>query len=85
MHYEGLDASKTYTLRVTYAGRFNATMRLVADGTHEVHGPTPRPEPCWPMDFTLPQELTADGVLDLEWQRITGRGCQVAEVWLIPE
>jgi len=37
------------------------------------------------MDFTLPQELTADGVLDLEWQRITGRGCQVAEVWLIPE
>ena len=85
MHYEGLDASKTYTLRVTYAGRFNATMRLVADVTHEVHGPTPRPEPCWPMDFTLPQELTADGVLDLEWQRITGRGCQVAEVWLIPE
>ena len=85
MHYEGLDVSKTYTLRVTYAGRFRPTMRLIANGDHEVHGPMPQPETWWPVDFPLPQELTADGVLDLEWQRVAGRGCQVAEVWLIPD
>jgi len=85
MHYEGLDPAKAYTLRVTYAGRFRPTMRLVADGGHEVHGPMAQPNPIWPVDFVLPKELTADGVLDLEWQRVEGRGCQVAEAWLIPE
>ena len=39
MHYENLDSTKSYMLRVTYAGRFGATMRLVADGAHESHGP----------------------------------------------
>jgi hypothetical protein len=85
LHYDGLDSTKTYTLRVTYAGRFNATMRLIADSTHVVHGPLGHSDPIWPVDFKLPQEVTKDGVLDLEWQLVDGRGCQVAEVWLIPE
>ena len=35
MHYEDLDPNITYALRVTYTGRFRATMRLVADGAHD--------------------------------------------------
>jgi len=85
LHYENLDKTKSYTLRVTYAGRFRATMRLVADGTYEIHGALKQPSPIWPVDFPLPKEATEDSTLDLEWQLIDGRGCQVAEVWLIPE
>jgi hypothetical protein len=84
MHYENLDPNTTYTIRVTYAGRFRPTMRLMADDTHQIHGPLAQTQPTWPVDFDLPHEATSDGVLDLEWQLVSGRGCQVAEVWLIP-
>jgi hypothetical protein len=36
-----------------------------------------------PLEFIIPREATEDGVLDLKWQRLTGRGVQVAEVWLL--
>ncbi len=83
MHYEGLDAKAAYTLRVVYTGRFRATMRLVADGKHEIHGPLSQPSDIKPVEFPIPREATADGVLDLEWQLLDGRGCQVAETWLL--
>ena len=38
-----------------------------------------------PAEFLIPQEITRDGVLDLKWQLVSGRGCQVAEVWLIKQ
>lgn len=85
MRYENLDPAKTYTLRVTYAGRFRATTRLEANDSYEVHAPIAQPSPIGPLDFALPRELTQDGTLDLEWQLVDGRGCQVAELWLIPE
>ncbi len=85
MHYDSLDPSAAYRIRITYAGRYRATMRLLADGNHEIHGPLPQPNPTWPVEFNVPREATEDGVLDLEWQLVNGRGCQVAEVWLIPE
>lgn len=84
MRYEGLDPQKAYTIRATYAGRFKAAMRLTADGTHEVHGPVPQPDPITPMEFAIPREATADGTLELQWDLLEGRGCQVAEVWLYP-
>lgn len=95
MHYEGLDPAKTYRIRATYAGRFKPTMRLTADGAHIIHDWLPQPGKCWPIEFDVPQDATRDGVLDLEWQvspdkpeslrhRPFNRGCQVAEVWLIP-
>lgn len=36
-----------------------------------------------PLEFVIPREATQGGVLELAWQRLTGRGTQVAEVWLI--
>jgi hypothetical protein len=83
MKYEGLDSSAQYTVRVTYAGRYQATMRLVANGRTEIHGPVPQPNVIAPMEFAVPKEATANGSLELEWRLVEGRGCQVAEVWLL--
>jgi hypothetical protein len=83
MRYENLDAEAHYMIRVVYAGRFRATMRLVADGQYEIHGPLAQPDPVQPVEFDVPVEATRDGVLDLEWQLIEQRGCQVGEIWLI--
>jgi len=85
MRYEGLETDAAYTLRVTYAGRFRATMTLVADGEHEIHGPMAQPGEIGPVEFDIPKEATSDGVLELEWQLNEKRGCQVAEVWLIKQ
>lgn len=85
MHYADLDPTAQYRLRVTYSGRYNATMTLTADGAHEIHKALPQPRPVWPVEFSIPQTATADGLLDLEWNLVSGRGCQVGEVWLIRE
>jgi len=37
-----------------------------------------------PVAFDVPPEATGDGLLELEWQLLAGRGVQVAEVWLLP-
>jgi hypothetical protein len=85
LRYTDLDPAAKYKLRATYSGRFRATMRLIADQTHEVHGPLPQPAEPWPVEFCIPQVITADGTLDLQWELVEKRGCQVAEVWLIRE
>ena len=85
MRYTQLDPGARHRLRVTCAGRFHATMRLLADQTHEVHGPLAQPSERWPVEFDIPQAATSDGVLDLQWELLVQRGCQVAEVWLIKE
>lgn len=89
MHYDGLDPQAQYTLRVVYAGdTLEAPMRLVANGKYEIHPLLPKSEPVHPVEFDVPREATSGGALDLAWtqgpkQRGSGRGCQVAEVWLI--
>ncbi len=107
LRYDGLDPERTYRIRVTYLGRYNATARLIADGQYEIHGPyghtvenvrytitqdsaaqiMPKQdaaEPAvTPLVFPIPREATQDGSLELTWQRFTGRGTQVAEVWLL--
>ena len=82
LHYDGLDPDAQYVLRVVYAGRFRATMTLEANGV-QVHGPLGQLNPIAPQEFSIPRQATSSGVLDLAWHRVTGRGCQVAEVWLI--
>ena len=110
MHYDGLDPDASYRVRVTYIGRYRATIRLDADDKYEIHGAYGHtvqgvrytagygdkaavvaskddspPPVVTPLEFIIPREATQDGVLDLKWQRLTGRGAQVAEVWLIKE
>lgn len=83
MRYTGLDPSASYIVRATYSGRYRPTMTLVADGIHEVHGPVATEVPARTREWPVPREATADGVLTLQWKRLSGRGAQVSEVWLI--
>ncbi|MBI5094583.1 MAG: hypothetical protein HZB26_19385 [Candidatus Hydrogenedentes bacterium] len=83
LSYQGLDPKAQYRVRVTYYSRYRAEMKLVADGKYEVHGPLKQPDPVWPVEYDVPKAATADGRLDLQWQLVSGRGVQVAEVWLL--
>ncbi len=82
VHYTHLDPNARYVLRVLYAGRFHPTMRLVANDSIQIHGPLKQPRDFIPRSFDIPHSATRSGELTLSWHRISGRGCQVAEVWL---
>lgn len=90
LRYNGLDPDRHYRLRVTYGGEdYHLPIRLVANSTVEIHPPLSRPTNPVTMEFPIPANLTAKGELTLEWFRPagmggSGRGKQVAEVWLLP-
>jgi Glycosyl hydrolase family 67 N-terminus len=89
MAYTDLDRQAQYKIRVVYAG--DATrpkIRLTAGDGIEVHPLLSRPVPFQPLEFDIPRQATASGELHLKWYREaglgdSGRGLQVAEVWLI--
>ncbi|MCS7026541.1 MAG: glycoside hydrolase family 20 zincin-like fold domain-containing protein [Bryobacteraceae bacterium] len=89
MEYRHLDPQARYRVRVTYAGEnLPHPIRLTADGQYEIHGFLERPRPVKPLEFDIPREATADGILTLEWEKPKGagghgRGAQVSEVWLL--
>ncbi len=89
LHYDGLDRSAAYKVRVMYVGDAPAIpIRLVANGTLEVHKMMTKPFKFAPLEFDIPRQATTNGALDLQWTRPpglggNGRGCQVSEVWLI--
>lgn len=89
MHYKGLDPAARYRLRVVYAGdSVKPKIRLTAADGIEIHPWIERPVPFRPLEFDIPPEATRGGELVLTWQREpglggNGRGCQVAEVWLL--
>jgi len=63
-------------------------IRLVANEKYEVHPFIKKEFPVRPVEFDIPAEATAQGQLSLKWSRTpglggNGRGCQVAEVWLV--
>jgi hypothetical protein len=88
MRYDQLVPEARYKVRVVYAGdSFRNRIRLDS-GDHEVHGWLKKPNPPTPLEFDVPQQATSDGKLTLIWRQEpgkggNGRGCQVAEVWLI--
>lgn len=98
MHYDGLDIDAAYKVRVVYAGdNVEAKVRLRAfgkgetpDTAAEIHPFQPKPQPVRPVEFEIPATITASGELTLEWSANperggAGRGCQIAEVWLIKQ
>lgn len=91
LRYTGLNPQAHYTLRVTYAGEdYTLPLTLTANDTYTVHAARQRHSNPETVDFDLPAEVTKSGMLDLKWQRPdglggSGRGRQVAEVWLIPQ
>ena len=90
MHYSGLKSPAGYKVRVVYSGDApRIKLRLVANDSVEIHPFILRAWPPAPQEFAIPQHATANGELTLTWTREpgiggNGRGCQVAEVWLIP-
>jgi Glycosyl hydrolase family 20, domain 2 len=87
LRYTGLDPKAAYRVRVVY-GRERRTSKvgLVANDQTEIHGFLGRPYE--PLEFDIPAAATASGTLTLTWTQEpgaggTGRGCQVAEVWLL--
>lgn len=88
MQYDDLDPAATYKLRVSYMGdMLPVKIRLTADESHEIHRLIDKgTDPLF--EFDIPPAATADGELTLVWHREpglgrNGRGCQVAETWLI--
>jgi hypothetical protein len=89
MRYTDLDPNARYRLRVTYAGdAMRWKVRLVAGNGLEVHPFIEKPSPIQPLEFDVPTSAIENGELTLTWCREpglggNGRGCQVAEVWLM--
>ncbi|HEV2948241.1 MAG TPA: hypothetical protein VGX70_12760 [Gemmataceae bacterium] len=89
MHYSDLDPKSQYRIRVVYAGDNNRPrVRLVANADIEVHPWRAKDSPPRPVEFDIPPQATSKGELNLSWYQEpgrggAGRGCQVAEVWLM--
>jgi len=89
MRYTGLDPAARYRVRVVYAGdSLQRKIRLSAGEAIEIHPLLDKPVPIRPMEFDIPPKAIQGGELTLSWRREpglggNGRGCQVAEVWLV--
>jgi hypothetical protein len=61
---------------------------MVAHDAIEIHPWRLKDSPPRPLEFDVPPEATRKGELSLSWFQEpgrggAGRGCQVAEVWLL--
>jgi hypothetical protein len=89
LHYSDLDPKARYHIRIVYAGdNPRPRIRLVAFKDIEIHPWRSKDYPPRPVEFEIPPEATSTGSLDLSWFQEpgrggAGRGCQVAELWLI--
>lgn len=90
LRYTGLDAGTAYHVRIIYGGETTrGRVRLEAGEGLEIHPWIPKPPPGEAVTFPIPSTaLTPTGTLLLTWRREpglggNGRGCQVAEVWLM--
>jgi len=87
MHYDKLDRSAAYRLRLVYGhSSDNAPVRLLANDKYEIHPPMKKD--AQPLEFDLPQSATSSGELTLTFLPEAGRGgngrlINVAEVWLL--
>ena len=89
LRYEGLDKNAKYKIRFVYSSEplRKVKVRLEADD-QPLHDWMIKPDEMTPMEFDIPPAATADGELHIRWTREpglggNGRGCQVAEVFLL--
>jgi hypothetical protein len=89
LYYPQVDPKARYRVRVTYSGETpEMKIRLEAGAHSEVHPFLNKPDPIRSLEFDIPAEATRGGDLTLRWFREpglggNGRGCQVAEVWIL--
>lgn len=83
LHYSDLDPDAPYSLKIIYYGRYKATVFLTANGGIPVHGPIDIGMAPKEIAVDIPEEATSSGELTLAWNLVSGRGIQVADVWLI--
>jgi hypothetical protein len=88
MQYHTLDPQAQYKIRVVYTGIPHLKIRLDCNNRYPVHPLIEKPWPPKPLEFDIPHEATESGSLTLIWHREMGlggdgRGCEVAEVWLM--
>ena len=89
LRYDNLDPAALYKIKVVYSGGSpNVKVQLVADGRYEVHPLMAKPDPYEPIEFDIPPDATADGDLELIFNREkglpgNGRGMDIGEIWLI--
>jgi len=89
LRYTSLDRSARYKVHIIYASDSpGRKIRLMANNKFEIHPLMEKRFSGRPLEFDIPREATKRGELTLIWNREpglgdNGRGCQVAEVWLI--
>ena len=89
--YTHLDPRRSWHVRVTYAGEdYALPLRLVANNGIEIHPARLRHSNPETVEFPIPPAAVASGTLRLRWvgpegSGGSGRGRQVAEVWLLPQ
>ncbi len=89
LQYTGLKPDVAYRLKIVYAGEgYALPIRLTGngEGLHDFQARTTNP---MTLELAVPQSLTQAGSLTLRWTRPeglggSGRGHQVAQVWLLP-
>jgi hypothetical protein len=91
LRYHDLDPAARYRVRVVYGGDSpKRRIRLVAGDSIEIHSFELKEFPYRPRTFDIPPDAVRGGELTLTWTGEpalggNGRGCQVAEVWLIKQ
>ena len=89
LRYTGLDPGARYKVRVVYGREGRAAkIHLSANQMTEIHPFLSKPFER--LEFALPPASTRSGGLTLNWTQEpgaggNGRGCEVAEVWLIKQ
>jgi hypothetical protein len=89
LRYTELDVAARYKVRVVYGREGRAAkIRLTANQMAEIHPFLSKPFER--LEFALPPASTSSGSLTLNWTQEpgaggNGRGCEVAEVWLIKQ
>lgn len=90
LRYTGLDRAAQYRVRIIYGGEPSASrvLSVTANNTYVLQPDRKIEALVEPVEFDIPRELTFGGELTLRWSKPkgmggNGRGCQIAEVWLM--